>query len=104
MASALSDPSVKNSLSPGTKDTTSDTASAGAATAIAATGTRSTTADFSFGRWIRLYGVDLITMGCMGVIGLGVYDLEPAPSRRFVPSFPSYMYELLTTTDRVDLL
>ncbi|KAG9124438.1 hypothetical protein FRC07_011633 [Ceratobasidium sp. 392] len=41
---------------------------------------------FSLGRWIRLYGVDLITMAAMGAIGLGVYMAKPAPSR----SFPVY--------------
>ncbi|KAF8758393.1 Acid phosphatase Vanadium-dependent haloperoxidase [Rhizoctonia solani] len=41
---------------------------------------------FSFGRWLRLYGVDLITMAAMGAIGLGVYWAKPAPSR----SFPVY--------------
>jgi hypothetical protein len=41
---------------------------------------------FMFGRWIRLYGVDLLTMAAMGAIGLGVYEANPAPSR----SFPVY--------------
>ncbi|CAE6476452.1 unnamed protein product [Rhizoctonia solani] len=41
---------------------------------------------FSLGRWLRLYGVDLITMAAMGAIGLGVYWAKPAPSR----SFPVY--------------
>ncbi|QRV85870.1 hypothetical protein RhiJN_13888 [Ceratobasidium sp. AG-Ba] len=44
---------------------------------------------FSFGRWIRLYGVDLITMAAMGAIGLGVYMARPAPSRSFPVYFDS---------------
>ncbi|WVR08637.1 hypothetical protein IAU60_005694 [Kwoniella sp. DSM 27419] len=42
--------------------------------------------DFTFGRWIRLHLVDLITMAAMGAVGLGVYEADPAPSR----SFPVY--------------
>jgi len=30
-------------------------------------------APFSFGRWLRLHGVDIVTMALMGAIGLGVY-------------------------------
>lgn len=30
-------------------------------------------AHFSFMAWIRLHALDLITMACMGAIGLGVY-------------------------------
>ncbi|KAJ3573199.1 hypothetical protein NP233_g2589 [Leucocoprinus birnbaumii] len=36
--------------------------------------------------WLRLHGVDLITMLFMGMIGLGVYFASPAPNR----SFPVY--------------
>jgi len=28
---------------------------------------------FSFGRWLRLHGVDIVTMALMGALGLGVY-------------------------------
>ena len=28
---------------------------------------------FSFGLWMRLHGVDLITMALMGALGLGIY-------------------------------
>jgi hypothetical protein len=31
---------------------------------------------FHFGRWIRLHGVDLITMALMGALGLGIYEGE----------------------------
>lgn len=29
---------------------------------------------FSFGVWLRLHGVDLLTMAAMGAIGLGIYE------------------------------
>ncbi|KAF9533423.1 phosphatidic acid phosphatase type 2/haloperoxidase [Crepidotus variabilis] len=41
---------------------------------------------FSIGKWIRLHGLDIITMAAMGAVGLGVYRARPAPSR----SFPIY--------------
>jgi hypothetical protein len=41
---------------------------------------------FRLGTWLRLHGVDLITMALMGAVGLGVYEAPPAPSR----SFPLY--------------
>ncbi|KAF9050763.1 acid phosphatase/Vanadium-dependent haloperoxidase [Hymenopellis radicata] len=41
---------------------------------------------FRFGSWLRLHGVDLITMAFMGALGLGIYKAPPAPSR----SFPVY--------------
>ncbi|KIY69591.1 acid phosphatase/Vanadium-dependent haloperoxidase [Cylindrobasidium torrendii FP15055 ss-10] len=41
---------------------------------------------FRFVSWLRLHGLDLITMAAMGAIGLGVYQADPAPSR----SFPLY--------------
>ncbi|ESK88402.1 lipid phosphate phosphatase 1 [Moniliophthora roreri MCA 2997] len=41
---------------------------------------------FHFGVWLRLHGVDLITMALMGALGLGIYMAPPAPSR----SFPVY--------------
>ncbi|KAG8743887.1 hypothetical protein FRC10_011177 [Ceratobasidium sp. 414] len=44
---------------------------------------------FLFGRWIRLYGVDIITMAAMGAVGLGVYEAKPAPSRSFPVYFDS---------------
>lgn len=34
---------------------------------------RSNRTPFSFGTWIRLHGVDIITMAIFGAIGLGVY-------------------------------
>lgn len=30
-------------------------------------------APFRFGIWLRLHGVDIITMAVMGAVGLGVY-------------------------------
>lgn len=29
---------------------------------------------FRLGSWIRLHGVDLITMALMGAVGLGIYE------------------------------
>ncbi|KAJ7694107.1 phosphatidic acid phosphatase type 2/haloperoxidase [Mycena rosella] len=44
---------------------------------------------FCFGTWIRLHGIDLITMALMGALGLGIYKAPPAPSR----SFPIYFQD-----------
>ncbi|KAJ7172737.1 phosphatidic acid phosphatase type 2/haloperoxidase [Mycena filopes] len=44
---------------------------------------------FRFSTWIRLHGVDLITMALMGALGLGIYKAPPAPSR----SFPIYFQD-----------
>ncbi|KAF5376542.1 hypothetical protein D9757_008263 [Collybiopsis confluens] len=41
---------------------------------------------FHLAVWLRLHGVDLITMALMGALGLGIYEAPPAPSR----SFPVY--------------
>lgn len=40
-----------------------------------------------FGGWIKLYAVDLGTMLAMGMIGLGVYFADPAPTRSFAVDF-----------------
>ncbi|KAF1986839.1 acid phosphatase/Vanadium-dependent haloperoxidase [Aulographum hederae CBS 113979] len=40
----------------------------------------------TFGQWIKMTWVDLLTMVIMGAIGLGVYNAKPAPTR----SFPVY--------------
>ncbi|KAF4312870.1 Phosphatidic acid phosphatase type 2/haloperoxidase [Botryosphaeria dothidea] len=39
-----------------------------------------------FGQWLKVTWPDILTMVCMGAIGLGVYEAKPAPSR----SFPVY--------------
>ncbi|KAJ3990053.1 acid phosphatase/Vanadium-dependent haloperoxidase [Lentinula detonsa] len=44
---------------------------------------------FRLGVWLRLHGVDLITMALMGALGLGIYEAPPAPSR----SFPVYFQD-----------
>ncbi|KAL0947216.1 hypothetical protein HGRIS_013334 [Hohenbuehelia grisea] len=44
---------------------------------------------FPIGVWIRLHGVDLITMALMGALGLGIYEAPPAPTR----SFPIYFQD-----------
>ncbi|KAI9760453.1 MAG: hypothetical protein M4579_001647 [Chaenotheca gracillima] len=43
----------------------------------------------SFGQWIKVTWPDILTMVCMGVLGLGVYEAHPAPSR----SFPVYFQD-----------
>ncbi|KAJ7063056.1 acid phosphatase/Vanadium-dependent haloperoxidase [Mycena amicta] len=45
--------------------------------------------NFRFGTWIRLHGVDLLTMAIMGAVGLGIYEAPPAPNR----SFPVYFQD-----------
>ncbi|TAQ91480.1 Phosphatidate phosphatase/4-nitrophenylphosphatase/Peroxidase [Chlorociboria aeruginascens] len=42
-----------------------------------------------FGQWLKATWLDLVTMVIMGVIGLGVYEAHPAPSR----SFPVYFQD-----------
>lgn len=37
----------------------------------------------SFGQWLKVTWLDLVTMAAMGAIGLGVYTAHPAPSRSF---------------------
>ncbi|KAE8448275.1 hypothetical protein EG329_009706 [Mollisiaceae sp. DMI_Dod_QoI] len=37
----------------------------------------------SFGQWLKVTWLDIVTMVIMGVIGLGVYEAHPAPSRSF---------------------
>lgn len=39
----------------------------------------------TFGQWFKATILDIVTLACMGAIGLGVYMARPAPSR----SFPS---------------
>lgn len=39
-----------------------------------------------FGQWLKGTWPDILTMVCLGAIGLGVYEAKPAPSR----SFPVY--------------
>jgi len=43
----------------------------------------------SFGQWLKVTWLDLLTMVIMGIIGLGVYEAHPAPSR----SFPVYFQD-----------
>lgn len=40
----------------------------------------------TFGQWLKVTWLDILTMAAMGAIGLGVYMAKPAPSR----SFPVY--------------
>lgn len=43
----------------------------------------------SFGQWLKVTWLDILTMAAMGAIGLGVYEAHPAPSR----SFPVYFQD-----------
>lgn len=38
---------------------------------------------FRFGAWLRLHGVDLITMALMGALGLGIYEARKCPDCNF---------------------
>ncbi|KAF9566234.1 acid phosphatase/Vanadium-dependent haloperoxidase [Agrocybe pediades] len=56
---------------------------------------------FRFGSWLRLHGVDIITMALLGAIALGVYFADPAPTRSFPVFFqngevvyPQFAYPL----------
>jgi len=55
----------------------------------------------SFGQWLKVTWLDILTMAIMGVIGLGVYEAHPAPSRSFPVFFqdgeivyPQFAYPL----------
>jgi len=41
----------------------------------------------TFGQWLKHTWVDLITMVCMGALGLGIYMAKPAPTRSFAVTF-----------------
>ncbi|KAI6080320.1 acid phosphatase/Vanadium-dependent haloperoxidase [Hypoxylon rubiginosum] len=41
----------------------------------------------TFGQWLKVTWLDIITMICMGAIGLGVYEANPAPTRSFAVTF-----------------
>lgn len=41
-----------------------------------------------FGQWLKVTWPDILTMVIMGVVGLGVYEAPPAPSRSFPVYFP----------------
>ncbi|KAK5138493.1 hypothetical protein LTR08_000079 [Meristemomyces frigidus] len=43
----------------------------------------------SFGQWIKVTWPDILTMIAMGLIALGIYKANPAPSRSFPVFFPS---------------
>ena len=42
-----------------------------------------------FGQWLKSTWPDILTMVVMGILGLGVYEADPAPSRSFPVYFPS---------------
>jgi diacylglycerol diphosphate phosphatase / phosphatidate phosphatase len=55
----------------------------------------------AFGQWIKMTWLDIVTMAIMGIIGLGVYEANPAPSRSFPIDFrdgevvyPEFAYPL----------
>ncbi|KAK3325004.1 phosphatidic acid phosphatase type 2/haloperoxidase [Apodospora peruviana] len=41
----------------------------------------------TFGQWIKVTWLDILTMAAMGAIGLGVYMARPAPTRSFAVTF-----------------
>ncbi|KAL7791376.1 phosphatidic acid phosphatase type 2/haloperoxidase [Trichoderma ceciliae] len=41
----------------------------------------------SFGQWLKVTWLDILTMAAMGAIGLGVYEAKPAPTRSFPVTF-----------------
>jgi len=43
----------------------------------------------TFGQWLKVTWLDILSMAIMGLIGLGVYEAHPAPSR----SFPVYFQD-----------
>lgn len=55
----------------------------------------------SFGQWIKMTWLDILTMVFLGAVGLGVYRADPAPSRSFPLTFqdgevvyPQFAYPL----------
>ncbi|OLN89035.1 Lipid phosphate phosphatase 1 [Colletotrichum chlorophyti] len=55
----------------------------------------------SFGQWLKGTFLDIITMICMGALGLGIYMAPPAPNRSFAVTFadgevvyPQFAYPL----------
>ena len=41
----------------------------------------------TFGQWLKVTWLDILTMVILGVIGLGVYEAHPAPTRSFPINF-----------------
>ncbi|KAI0869436.1 phosphatidic acid phosphatase type 2/haloperoxidase [Hypoxylon argillaceum] len=55
----------------------------------------------SFGQWLKVTWVDILTFVIMGAIGLGIYEAPPAPTRSFAVTFsdgeivyPEFAYPL----------
>ncbi|MCJ1444620.1 MAG: hypothetical protein MMC23_005122 [Stictis urceolatum] len=55
----------------------------------------------TFGQWLKVTWLDILTMVILGVIGLGVYEAHPAPTRSFPINFvdgeivyPQFAYPL----------
>ncbi|KAI3328535.1 phosphatidic acid phosphatase type 2/haloperoxidase [Ustulina deusta] len=55
----------------------------------------------SFGQWLKVTWLDILTFVIMGVIGLGIYEAPPAPTRSFAVTFsdgevvyPEFAYPL----------
>jgi len=55
----------------------------------------------TFGQWLKVTWLDIVTMAAMGAVGLGVYEAHPAPSRSFPVFFqdgeivyPQFAYPL----------
>ncbi|KAM7189297.1 Phosphatidic acid phosphatase type 2/haloperoxidase [Naviculisporaceae sp. PSN 640] len=43
----------------------------------------------TFGQWLKLTWLDILTMVILGALGLGVYWAKPAPTRSFAVNFPN---------------
>ncbi|RFU76037.1 hypothetical protein TARUN_6198, partial [Trichoderma arundinaceum] len=41
----------------------------------------------TFGQWLKVTWLDILTMVAMGAIGLGIYEAKPAPTRSFAVTF-----------------
>ncbi|KAI1505778.1 phosphatidic acid phosphatase type 2/haloperoxidase [Biscogniauxia marginata] len=55
----------------------------------------------TFGQWLKHTWLDILTMVCMGALGLGIYEAHPAPTRSFPVTFsdgevvyPQFAYPL----------
>ncbi|KAI1640696.1 phosphatidic acid phosphatase type 2/haloperoxidase [Biscogniauxia mediterranea] len=55
----------------------------------------------TFGQWLKHTWLDILTMVCMGALGLGIYEAHPAPTRSFPVTFsdgevvyPEFAYPL----------
>lgn len=55
----------------------------------------------TFGEWVKYTWLDIVTMACLGAVGLGVYMAPPAPTRSFPVTYqdgevvyPQFAYQM----------